>query len=274
VKKIILLILPLLVLSCQEPQDVIVKVDGSTLTKEQFEKYIPETEYKKLPTAKLEEFCSNWVDQEVLYLEAKKQGLDQEDSIRLVIDEYKKNLLAMDLVRREFGTTTVSEAEVRDYFDKHKNEFLYAVKLAQIVLPSRETAQQTLDEIKAGANFLTLARERSLTRMEDPDDPKIITDFLYRGTVSDYATEEIIFNLKVGEVSEIIPYVQGTFLIVKLIDKRKVYAKADYDKYSSSIYNYLMQSKYQSFLESYIDSLKGQYNVEIDVSVLKGEAIP
>jgi parvulin-like peptidyl-prolyl isomerase len=268
VKKIILLILPLLILSCQEPKDAIVKVDGSTLTKEQFEKYIPETEYKKLTANKLEEFCNNWADQEVLYLEATKQGLDQEDSIRLVLDEYKKNLLAMDLVRREFGATTVSELEVRDYFDKHKTEFLYAVKLAQIVLPSREAAQQTLDEIKAGANFLKLARERSLTRMEDPDDPKVVTDFLYRGTVSDYATEEIIFNLKIGEVSEVIPYIQGTYLIVKLVDKRKVYAKADYDKYSSSIFNYLMQKKYQDFLGSYIDSLKSQYKIEIDISPL------
>ncbi len=266
--KIILLILPLLILSCKEPQDVIVKVDGSTLTKEQFEKYIPATEYKKLTAGKLEEFCQNWADQEVLYLEAKKQGIDQEDSIKLVLDEYKKNLLAMDLVRREFGATTVSELEVRDYFDKHATEFLYAVKLAQIVLPNRESAQQTLDEIKAGANFLKLARERSLTRMENPDDPKVITDFLYRGTVSDYGTEEIIFNLKVGEVSEVIPYIQGTYLIVKLVDKRKVYAKADYDKYSSSIFNYLMQKKYQDFLGSYIDSLQSQYNIEIDVTPL------
>ncbi|MGB3342004.1 MAG: peptidylprolyl isomerase [bacterium] len=267
-KKMILLAIPLLILSCQETQDVIVKVDGSALTKEQFEKYIPETEYKKLTAGKLEEFCRNWADQEVLYLEAKKQGLDQEDSIKLVLDEYKKNLLAMDLIRREFGATTVSEIEVRDYFDKHNTEFLYAVKLAQIVLPSREAAQQTLDEIKAGANFLKLARERSLTRMENPDDPKVVTDFLYRGTVSDYGTEEIIFNLKVGEVSEVIPYIQGTFLIVELVDKRKVYAKADYDKYSSSIFNYLMQKKYQDFLNSYIDGLKNQYKIEIDVTPL------
>jgi len=267
-KKMILLTIPFLILSCQKPQNVIVKVDGSVLTKEQFEKYIPETEYKKLTADKLEEFCRNWVDQEVLYLEAKKQGLDQEDSIRLVLDEYKKNLLAMDLIRREFGATTVSELEVRDYFDKHNTEFLYAVKLAQIVLPSREVAQQTLEEIKAGANFLKLARERSLTRMEDPDNPKVITDFLYRGTVSDYGTEEIIFNLKVGEVSEVIPYIQGTYLIVKLVDKRKVYAKTDYDKYSSSIFNYLMQKKYQDFLNSYIDTLKNQYKIEIDITPL------
>lgn len=270
-KKIILLAIPILILSCKEPQDIIVKVDGSTLTKSQFEKYIPETEYAKIPEERLKEFCENWADQEILYLEAKKQSIDQEDSISLVITEYKKNLLAMELIRREFGSGTLGEVEVREYFDEHKSEFLHAVKLAQIVLRDYETAQQTLEEIKAGANFLKLARERSLTRMENPDDPKVITDFLYRGTISDYGTEEIIFNLKVGAVSEIIPYIQGTYLIVKLVDKRKVYAKADYDKYSSAIYNYLLQKQYQDFLALYIDSLKTQYKIEIDISPLMTE---
>jgi len=269
VKKMILFAIPLLILSCKEPQDIVVRVDGSTLTKAQFEKYIPATEYKKIPEDKLKEFFENWADQEILYLEAKKQGIDQEDSISLVIEEYKKNIVAMALVQREFSDSTMGEVEVREYFDKHESEFLYAVKLAQIVLPSYEAAQQTLEEIKAGANFLKLARERSLTRMEDPDDPKIITDFLYRGTISDYGTEEIIFSLKVGEVSDIIPYIQGTHLIVKLVDKRKVYAKADYNKYSSAIYNYLLQKKYQGFLKSYIDSLKTRYKIEIDLSSLK-----
>jgi parvulin-like peptidyl-prolyl isomerase len=258
VKKVILLAIPILILSCKEPRDIIVKVDGSMLTKAQFEKYIPETEYAKIPEERLKEFCENWADQEILYLEAKKQSIDQEDSISLVIE----------LIRREFGGGTLGEVEVREYFDEHKSEFLHAVKLAQIVLRDYETAQQTLEEIKAGANFLKLARERSLTRMENPDDPKVITDFLYRGTISDYGTEEIIFNMKVGEVSDIIPYIQGTYLIVKLVDKRKVYAKADYDKYSSAIYNYLLQKQYQDFLALYIDSLKTQYKIEIDISSL------
>ena len=74
-KKVMLLAIPILILSCKEPQDIIVKVDGSTLTKAQFEKYIPETEYAKIPEERLKEFCQNWADQEILYLEAKKQNM-------------------------------------------------------------------------------------------------------------------------------------------------------------------------------------------------------
>lgn len=269
-KKLIFLLIIMLIISCtQQTKDVLVRVDGSALTKTEFENYIQESEYKKLPEERIKEFCQNWAEQEILYLEAEKQGIDKEDSIRLVLEEYKKNLLAMSLVRREFGESSVSETEIREYFEKHKNEFLYAVKLGQIVLPSFEAAKTTLEEIKAGADFFKLARERSLTRYENPKDPKIVTDYLPRGTIADFAIEEIIFSMELGEISDVIPYIQGTYLIVKVIDKKKMKARVNYDEYSASIYNYLLSRKYQDFLIHYVDSLKTQYKITIDLSPLK-----
>ncbi len=269
-KRLLFFLIPLMIMSCaQQEENVLVRVNGSALTKAEFEQYIPRAEYQKLSNERIKEFCENWVEQEILYLEAKKQGIDEEDSIRLVLEEYKKNLLAMDLVRREFGGTAVSETEVREYFDRHKDEFLYAAKLGQIVLPSYEIGLRTLEEIKAGADFYKLARERSLTRFEDSDDPKVVTDYLPRGTIADFAIEEIIFAMKPGEISDVIPYIQGTHLIVKMIDKKKIKATADYDKHRAAIHNYLLSKKYQDFLTQYVDSLKAQYKITIDLSALR-----
>ncbi len=268
-KKLTYILIALLFLSCAEQdKDVLVRVNGSTLTKTEFERYIPEAEYQKLSVERINEFCENWAEQELVYLEAKKRGIDQEDSIRAVLEEYEKNLLAMDLVRREFGGTTVTETEVREYFENHKDEFLYAVKLGQIVLPSYEAAVATLEEIKAGADFIKLAQERSLTRYENPDDPKVITEYLPRGMIADFGIEETIYSMKRGDVSDVIPYLQGTFLIVKLIDKRKIKASADYEQHRSSIHNYLLSKRYQDFLERYVDSLKTEYKITIDLSPL------
>jgi peptidyl-prolyl cis-trans isomerase C len=269
VKKFTFILIALMFVSCAEQEkDVLVRVNGSTLTKAEFDRYIPEAEYRKLSVEKITEFCENWAEQEIVYLEAKKRGIHQEDSIRAVLEEYEKNLLAMDLVRREFGGTAVTETEVREYFEKHKEEFLYAVKLGQIVLPSYEAALTTLQEIQAGADFVKLAQERSLTRYEDPDNPKVVTDYLPRGMIADFGIEEAIYGMKRGEISDVIPYLQGTFLIVKLIDKRKIKASADYEQHKSSIHNYLLSKKYQDFLEAYVDSLKDQYKVTVDLSPL------
>lgn len=257
-------------ISCVKKEtDVLVKVDGSALTLKEFKKYIPEAEYKKLPDERLKEFLDNWADQQILYLEAKKKGIDNEDSVKFVLDQYKKNLLAMELVRREFGTDVVSEIELRDYFDKHKEEFLYAVKLGQIVLPNYEMATRTLAEIKSGADFFKLARERSLTSYENPENPNVITDYLPRGRLGDFATEEVIFKMNPGEVSGLIPYLQGTYLIVKMIDKKKIKSKVEFNEFSGQIYNYLTTKKYQEFLAKFVESLKTKYKITTDLTSLK-----
>lgn len=258
------------VLACGEKKDdVLVKVDGSVLTVEEFKKYIPDADLDKIGEENVTAFLRNWADQEVLYLEAKKRGLEDEDSVRMVIEQYKKNLLAMELVRREFGTGDVSDSEIVAYFESHKDEFLYAVKLGQIVLGNMEAAQTTLAEIRSGADFYRLARERSLTRLENPDNPTVMTDYIPRGSLGDFAIEEVIFNLKPGEVSEPIPYLQGTYLIVKMVDRRKMYSSADLTRYRPQIYNYLVARKYQDFLARYVDTLRTRYQVNIDIGPLK-----
>jgi|UniRef100_A0A7V3RHJ6 peptidyl-prolyl cis-trans isomerase C len=254
----------------KKEKNVLVRVDGSTLTLEEFQKYIPESEYKNLSEGTITEILNNWANQEILYLEAKKRGIDKEDSVRMLIEQYTKNLMAMALIRRAFGSTTVNDAEIQEYFNKHQDEFLYAVKVAQIVLPSYEAAMVTYNEIMAGADFMQLAKERSLTRMEDPENPKIVTEYLPRGHIGNFATEEAIFNLKLNEVSQPIPYIQGTYLIVKLLDKKKVLSRAVLtDELKGQIYNYLISRKYQEFFEKFLDSLKTIYKVTTDLTPLK-----
>jgi parvulin-like peptidyl-prolyl isomerase len=270
--KYLVCLLALVVLFGCAPQEenVIVTVNGSKLTKKEFEQYVPDVDYQQISEDRIQAFLDDWIQQEILYLQAKRLDVHKEDSVRFVLDQYTKNFLAMELVRREFGATTVTEKEIRDYFELHKDEFLYAVKLGQIVLPSRELAMRTSEEIKAGADFFKLARERSLTRYQDPDNPRIITEFLPRGVIADFAIEEMIFEMKTGEVSEAIPYVQGTYLIVKLIDKRKIKAQAELtDEIKGQIYNYLLASKYQGFLTEYVDSLRGTYKITTDLTPLR-----
>jgi peptidyl-prolyl cis-trans isomerase C len=274
VKYSLLILIIITLVSCtHEPKDVIVKVDGSTLTKTEFNMYVTEENYRQLPEERIKEFCETWADQEVLYLEAKKKEIGKEDSISMVLSEYEKNLLAMELVRREFGDATVPEEEIRQYFEKHKEEFLYAVKVAQIVLPSFESAQMTLDEIKAGADFYRLAKERSLTRLENPENPMVVTELLQRGMIGDFAIEEKVFSMAQGELSDVIPYVQGTFLIVKIVEKRKIKATVELTReLRGQIYNYLITKRYQDFLKQYVDSLKTQYTITIDLSPLKPQS--
>ena len=82
--------------------------------------------------------------------------------------------------------------------------------------------------------------------------------------------EEVIFGMKPGEISEAVPYVQGTYLIVKMIDKKKIKARVELnDEIKGQIYNYLLAAKYQDFLTSYVDSLSGSYKITTDLTPIK-----
>jgi len=88
-------ILPLMLLlffNCAEQEkDVIVNVDGSKLTKKEFEQYVPEVDYRQIGEDRINAFLDDWVQQEILYLQAKKLNIDQEDSVKFVLEQYAKN---------------------------------------------------------------------------------------------------------------------------------------------------------------------------------------
>ena len=114
-KRFTLLFVLLLLFNCAEQEkDVIATVNGSNLTKQEFEQYVPDVDYQQIGEDRIQSFLDDWVQQEILYLQAKKLGMHQEDSVKFVLEQYTKNFLAMELVRRAFGPTTVTEQEIRD----------------------------------------------------------------------------------------------------------------------------------------------------------------
>ncbi len=255
-----LTVLALLFSSCpKKDEKIVVKVNGSKLTSEEINLQIP-PEYRKMVTpADIDAFLNGWVENEILYLEAKRRGVDKEDSVELYIKTWTKRILVEALKLREFNKITITEDDIRRYFDEHKNEFLYALKVSQIILQSFAEAQKTLEEIKAGANFIKLARERSLGRDVNPTG---VTDYFTRGNYHP-DVEEKVFRMKVGEVSDVIPTPNGVFLIVKVLDRKKMKETVNY----SEIRDYIQKSVIEpnrrlEALNELVSQLKANYKIE------------
>ncbi len=260
-KRVIITIMTLLLCFCARKDDkVVARVDGSTLTAREIDLQIP-PEYRRMMTANdIDNFINSWAENEMFYLEAKKQGIDKEDSVQLLIKIYTKRILAEALKMREFSKITITEDEVRKYFDQHKDEFLYAIKVSQIILPTIHEAQTTLEEIKAGADFMKLARAKSLVRERNPNG---VTDYFTRG---DYIPdiEEKVFALKVGEVSDVIPTPEGVFIIVKVLDRKKIRENINYYDVKDYIQNRVLEiTRKREVLNALSKQLKTVYKLEI-----------
>ncbi len=96
------------------------------------------------------------------------RGWDQEPEFRAWKEERRRELMATELHRQEVGNrVSVSQEEARRYYDQNPGSFdlpdhLY---LTEVLLDSREEAEQVLAEIRSGAALEDLSNERSLRRM-------------------------------------------------------------------------------------------------------------
>jgi peptidyl-prolyl cis-trans isomerase SurA len=105
---------------------------------------------------------------EDLETEIEKQGMNYED----FKDNIRRNLLMREVMEREVGSRIqISQADVRKFYDDHKNEFKSPgmVRLGQILVSTEKRkpeeaekrANEALAELKAGQKFAEVAKKYS-----------------------------------------------------------------------------------------------------------------
>jgi len=242
---------------CKKKKERVVAEVGTTkLTLKEFNAQIPEgyvlTKQQKIG------LLNKWVNSELLYQEAKARGIDKEEDIQARLKQVEKEFIVNEFLQREAKKLSITQADVFDYFNEHKSDFLYEVKILQIILPDSASAARTLQEIKGGADFQKLARERSLDRSISHGEP---TKYFGRGA-GDPLLEEEIFKLKPGEVSGILKSADG-YHIIKLVDKKQTKKDVSFDDVAQYIYNLLTYKRSRELVDSLIRELKAKTEVKI-----------
>jgi parvulin-like peptidyl-prolyl isomerase len=108
------------------------------------------------------------INAELLASEAKKRGLDKDPEVK----ERIRQILREDVVRRmrlDLPTSAeITEADVRAYYDKHRDEFREPERrrVAHIVLADKAKAQKVLEQAKKASptEWGKLVRENSLDK--------------------------------------------------------------------------------------------------------------
>lgn len=101
--------------------------------------------------------------------------------------QIKNNLILEELLTKD---VTVSEDEMKQYYEQNSSQFNVpdSFHISQIVVKTREEAEQTLKELEQGSSFSVLAMERSIDEFTanqggnagyiSEDDEHITADFL------------------------------------------------------------------------------------------------
>ncbi len=170
------------------------------------------------PRAKME-IVSNLVDVKLLAWEAKQEGLDKKPDFKLRMKYFEDQMLAKELENKVSEGIKVSDADIRDYYNKHKERFATGprVKVKEILVKTKLEAERILKRIKKGEDFAALAKKYS----KDPSAKRggDIGWITRTSTKNLSPFEKVAFSLKKGAVSGAIKTSMG-YQIIKVEDKQ------------------------------------------------------
>jgi len=269
-RKIFLLFVALIfVASCSKGGGMqgsyVVKIDGDTLTKEDVQ-----TEMNALPEMAKQFFqgpegVSRFVDElvkkEMLYLEARKRGLDKSKDFERKVEEFKKITLINELLQKEIeDSSKVSEKDASDYYNSHKDDFMMhnQIMLSQIVVQNEDDARKTLGLLKNGEDFAKVAAEVSTDKKSAKSGGSMGS--FKKGELAP-EIGDVVFKLRKGEVGMPVKLKDGIHLF-KVTDVKGPIV--EFDKIKGMVMQRLTGEKQKSNFDKFLEGLKKNYKVEIN----------
>ncbi len=249
---------------------VVAKVGGAGITQADFER-----EMKSLPDyaqqlfegeAGKEKFLDEIIKKEILYQEALKKGLDKSPEFTRKLEEFKKLTLASALLEREImSKNKVTDQEVKDFYNKHKEDFTTTsqIRASHILVKTEAEANKVLERLKKGEKFEEIAKKESLDKGSAQNGGDV--GYFSRGQmVPEF--ERAAASLKVGQLSGPVKTSYG-YHIIKVTDK-KTGPVVEFDRVKDVIYQRLSGERQKEAFDKYINELRKGYKIEINKDVL------
>ena len=196
---------------------------------------------------------------ELVEQEALKRNYLNDPLFKNSIEEYKgKHLLNLFKQKIILPRSIPSEDESLEYYETHKDDFRkdYEVWFSEMALPTLESAEAVLKELRQGADFEFLASKKSIMTLRTG-----VNVWIPLMRLSPDVRKAII-DLEISEVSDIIQETRQC-KIIKLKGKRG----GEYEKFSSvkdRIIQILVKRNFDNWLKEYIDKLRNVSHIDIN----------
>ncbi len=193
------------------------------------------------------------VDRLLLVGEAEKLGLDQSPKVQQALAEQLNRRLIDQLVEEEVERKQQepTEEEIKAAYERYK--LGWQVWPAHILSSTRADAEEVIRALEGGADFATLARQRS--KADDAERGGDLGKF-FGGEDAVPALREGTFELPVGAFSQPIQTKDG-FEVVKVLDKRRI----PYEKMRDTIVKEMKRRKWAERREQFVRELKERFQL-------------
>lgn len=232
-----------------------------TLTLSEFKVRLDLQSDTDISAENVQPFLENWVSGMLLYREAVRRGLGQDETTQLKVVEFKRQYLIQLLGQQITDSVRASDNEVFDYYTRRRADFVTRLRFQYMALPDEKTARATMKDLKQGKSFEILAQERSLYRAQGQLPEATITGRGDSLLNLDPVLEDTLFTLKQGELSPPIKAASGWWLVKVLSVTHLSSTAPPLDSVRGYISDFLGLMRKRAILERNIAALRKKARV-------------
>ena len=276
---LILILFTIFALSCNDTDkgksdsEILVRIGSENITTEDFTDELNKLPFKQKSIyisspEKLNEFLQTHINEEVLYNEGVKRGIENREDIQKKIDSYKRKLVTKTLGKEIFEEIELNQEDIKEYYDKNQEDYK-RLDISKILIRfnpnennSKESALSKTELVTKRANAGESFEEFALEFSDDPVSKKRggKVGYINKGRFPKNIDKEI-FVLEKGEITK--PFeVQGGYLIIK------ANKEPDYPPYAQLERTIRSEIINQRLLD-YINGLRAEWEVKLDEDRLK-----
>ena len=242
-------------------KEFIARVNDSYFTKNDLEAVVDSGYGKNLYR---NEIIRNWIDEELLYQEAKHSGILEDKEYLRVKNESDKQLAVTFLINKLFDEEKIAiePSEVKDYFENNRNNFklFHNAFLINFI--------QFDDEDKA-----IIFRDKAFEKGWDKSagifksDSNVVlrenAKLVYEYEIQPADLVRVIQELMPGEISIVINDRTGNFFVVQLLQKYDKGSIPPFEIINELVRDRFIALKKEQFIKNYVNELYTKNDIEV-----------
>lgn len=241
---------------------VVAIVNGKEISQEDVMRFLndigPQVAMQFQSPEGIQKVVDELVNQELLYLDAKENKLDEEESYVQMLEDTKVTILKSYALNKLIANEDASIEELKEYYDSHMEHFKKqeSAIASHILVDEEDKAKEIIQEINDGLSFEEAAAKYSSCPSKEAGGN--LGEFSRGQMVPEF--EEVAFTMEEGTISEPVKTQFGYHLIK--LNQIKPESTESFDTVRDEIYKQVVGLKQQDKYLAKIDELKGKYSVE------------
>ncbi|MBD3300319.1 MAG: hypothetical protein GF347_03125 [Candidatus Moranbacteria bacterium] len=260
------MLLLFLTLSCENqadlPDDLVAQVNDHYLLEEQLNYSVPQDLGQELSLSLKKSIITEWVNRDLLYQAAQKENLALSAKNAFLVNQYEKSLLVQQYLEQNIDRSfNISQKDIEDYYDEHRQEFLRhedEVHLIHLMMEQRDNA--IFSEIRRADDLMTIVKKYYFDEKS--------TDLRPNGDLGYVTTSELpdnfinrIRRMRIGDISPVIKSDFG-YHFLQLMDKKEKSSVRSLELVKNAIVLRLQKERYENEVKRLLDDLRKEYQIQ------------